>query len=65
MFSEKTMPEEDDSNDFIAMFIATKRLEGCSEKTLKYYRTTIDAMASSLGKNVRHILTEDLRACHT
>ena len=54
-------PEEDDSNDLIAMFIAAKRIEGCSKKTLKYYQTTIDAMVSSLGKNVRHILTEDLR----
>ena len=54
-------PEEDDSNDLIAMFIAAKRIEGCSEKTLKYYRTTIDVMVSFLGKNVRHILTEDLR----
>ena len=57
----ETKPEEDDSNDLIAMFIAAKRIEGCSEKTLKYYQTTIDAMISSLGKNVRHILTEDLR----
>lgn len=54
-------PEEDDSNEFLAMFIAAKRIEGCSEKTLKYYQTTIDAMLTSLGKNVRHILTEDLR----
>ncbi len=53
--------EDDDSNSLIAMFIAAKRIEGCSEKTLKYYQTTIDAMVSSLGKNVRHILTEDLR----
>ena len=54
-------PEEDDSNDLVAMFIAAKRIEGCSEKTLKYYRTTIDTMVSALGKSVRHILTEDLR----
>lgn len=54
-------PEEDDSNNLIAMFIAAKRIEGCSEKTLKYYQTTIDALVSSLGKSVRHILTEDLR----
>ena len=53
--------EEDDNSDFIAMFIAAKRIEGCSEKTLKYYHNTINAMASSLGKSVRHILTEDLR----
>lgn len=54
-------PEENDSGTLVASFIAAKRIEGCSEKTLKYYQTTIDAMVSSLGKNVRHILTEDLR----
>ena len=54
-------PEKDDSNDLITMFIAAKRIEGCSEKTLKYYQNTIDAMVTSLEKNVRHILTEDLR----
>lgn len=54
--------EEDDNKDLISMFIAAKRIEGCSEKTLKYYQTTIDAMVSALGKNIRHILTEDLRA---
>ena len=58
---KEVKPEEDDSNDLIAMFIAAKRIEGCSEKTLKYYQTTIDAMVLALGKNVRHILTEDLR----
>ena len=54
-------PEEDDSNNLIAMFITAKRIEGCSEKTLKYYQATIDTMVSSIGKNIRHILTEDLR----
>ena len=53
--------EQDDNNSFITMFIAAKRVEGCSEKTLKYYETTIAALVSSLGKSVRHILTEDLR----
>ena len=54
-------PEENDNNDLIAMFIAAKRVEGCSERTLKYYQTTLNALVSSLGKNVRHIITKDLR----
>lgn len=54
-------PGEDNSSELIGMFISAKRIEGCSEKTLKYYQTTIDAMISSIGKSVRHILTEDLR----
>ena len=51
---------EDDSGELMAMFIATKRIEGCSEKTLKYYQTMIGAMITFLGKNVRRILTEGL-----
>ena len=46
---------------YVEMFIASKRIEGCSEKTLKYYRATIDVMLTSIDKNVCHIQTEDLR----
>ena len=61
--SESTlMPETDDSNDLIAKFISAKRIEGCSEKTIKYYQATIDAMVTSLNKSVRQIRTEELRA---
>ena len=57
----KTLYEEDNGDELIGMFIAAKRIEGCSEKTLKYYQTTIETMVSSVGKNAKHILTEDLR----
>lgn len=59
--TETSNIRKDDSNELTKMFIAAKRVEGCSEKTLKYYQTTIDAMVSFLGKNVQHIITEDLR----
>lgn len=50
-----------DESEFIGKFIAAKRIEGCSEKTLRYYQTTIEAMSLSIGKGVCHIQTEDLR----
>lgn len=53
---------EDDSKRLLELFITAKRIEGCSERTLKYYQTTIDTMLDSVGKNVRRIQTEDLRA---
>lgn len=53
---------EDDSKRLLGLFITAKRIEGCSERTLKYYQTTIDTMLDSVGKNVRRIQTEDLRA---
>ena len=58
----KTNRHNQSNNDgLLETFIAAKRIEGCSEKTLKYYKTTIESMITSLKKDVRHILTEDLR----
>ena len=54
--------EEDNTQELITMFLAAKRIEGCSEKTLKYYQTTIKSMVTSLQKGVRHIVTQDLRS---
>ncbi|PMC49809.1 site-specific tyrosine recombinase/integron integrase [Gardnerella vaginalis] len=56
-----TTKNEDNSTTLLEKFISAKRVEGCSEKTLKYYKTTIELMIASIGKNVQHIVTEDLR----
>ena len=53
--------EEENDRDLIEKFISAKRIEGCSEKSLKYYRATIEALVSAVGKNVKSVLTEDLR----
>lgn len=53
---------EDDSRELVAAFLSAKKIEGCSEKTLKYYETTIIAMQSHVGKSIRQITTEDLRS---
>lgn len=53
---------EDDSDELVSAFLSAKRIEGCSEKTLKYYQTTIEAMCSTVGKSLRRITTEDLRS---
>ena len=60
--SGKVTVAEDDSQKLIDSFVYAKRIEGCSEKTLKYYRTTIEAMAEAIDKGVRHMQTDDLRA---
>lgn len=57
----KKAPEDENNKFLIDSFIAAKRIEGCSEKTLKYYQTTIDTMVESVEKNVRLIQTEDIR----
>ena len=51
----------DQSRELLESFLATKRLEGRSEKTLKYYRVTVERMLNSTGLNVKAITTDDLR----
>lgn len=45
----------------VEMFLAAKRVEGCSEKSLAYYKATIEAALGTIDKDIRHIETEDLR----
>ena len=47
--------------DFVELFLSAKRIEGCSEKSLKYYKATIEAMLNELHKDVKHIVTDDIR----
>ena len=47
--------------DYVVLFLSAKRIEGCSEKTLNYYKSTIDALISTLNKDVKHIETDDVR----
>jgi site-specific recombinase XerD len=53
--------ENTENNEIHEVFIAAKRVEGCSEKSLKYYSSTIKQMLSALCKPVREISTDDLR----
>lgn len=50
-------------NDDITInkFISAKRVEGCSEKTLNYYKSTINIMLAYVQKSVDCITTDDLR----
>lgn len=48
--------------DMVDLFLASKRVEGCSEKTLTYYKATIEASINEIGKQIGHITTEDLRS---
>ena len=57
-----SMSVDSTNEQMVTKFIEAKRIEGCSEKTLVYYRKTIDNMLKAVGKEVVHIMTEDLRS---
>ena len=52
---------EKEEIDYLETFLSAKKIEGCSEKTLIYYRNTIQQMLDSVEKSVCSIGTEDLR----
>lgn len=47
--------------NFVELFLSAKRIEGCSEKSLTYYKATIEAMLDELQKDIKHIVTDDIR----
>lgn len=57
----KTVNKQKSNEKLLELFISAKRIEGCSEKSLKYYRMVIENMFTSLNLIVRDIATSDLR----
>ena len=53
--------DNDFQQNFVELFLSAKRIEGCSEKSLKYYKMTIEAMIDELNKDIRRIVTDDIR----
>lgn len=47
--------------DLLDLFLAAKKVEGCSDKSIKYYRSTILTLNNSLNKPETEITTDDLR----
>ncbi|MBW4361085.1 site-specific tyrosine recombinase/integron integrase [Flavobacterium taihuense] len=49
------------NHKLLSFFIASKKVEGCSDKSLKYYINTIEKMLQKISKSVIDISTNDLR----
>lgn len=49
------------NNELLNAFIAAKKIEGCSDKTLHYYRSSIEALLAKLTKKIDVIVTNDIR----
>lgn len=50
-----------DNKDLLESFVSAKKLEGCSDKTLAYYRSTIEHLFGIVDKRVCHMETTDIR----
>lgn len=61
--SENEAEKTDISNDeYMQLFLDAKRIEGCSERTIQYYRDTILHFLSRITTPVRKVTTDEIRS---
>ena len=62
-FSGKIEKRKQISNqEYLKMFLAAKTIEGCSKRTIQYYRVTIEKMLTVMNQPIRKISTDDMRS---
>lgn len=54
---KKYLPNE----EYLRLFLDAKKIEGCSERTVHYYKVTVEKLLKSIKTPIRKITTEDLR----
>ena len=58
---DKPAKTEQQEQDLVQLFLAAKRVEGCSDKTVHYYESTIRNVLRKVEKSVKQVTTDDLR----
>lgn len=56
-----SVDESKENHELLVSFLSAKQIEGCSEKTIDYYRNTIFKMLESVNLKIESIATDDLR----
>ena len=58
----KHQEELDENTSMIESFISSKQIEGCSDRTIKYYKEIIDKFNDCFDKSIKKITTEEIRS---
>ena len=58
----KHQEELDENKAMIESFISSKQIEGCSDRTIKYYKEIIDKFNNNFDKSIKKITTEEIRS---
>lgn len=62
-FSENEASKVDISNsEFLEIFLDAKKVEGCSDRTTSYYKSTIEHLLATISTPVRKMTTEEIRS---
>lgn len=63
----KNLKEQEECNsettnyDYLEMFIAAKKIEGCSDRTIIYYKSTVEHFLKGIDVPIRKITTDEIR----
>ena len=57
----KHQEELDENKKMIDSFISSKQVEGCSGRTIKYYKEIIEKFVNNFDKNIKQISTNEIR----
>lgn len=51
-----------DNSEYLKLFLDAKKIEGCSDRTIQYYRVTIEKLLSQYVNPIRKITTDEIRS---
>ena len=58
---EKVIADRSSNDKLLKMFLSAKNIEGCSSKTLKYYREILEKFIKDIDKAIKDITTDEIR----
>lgn len=59
---DKAQEDFASNSRLLEIFLSAKLVEGCSQKTIKYYETTVKQLFKYMPKSLKEYTTDDLRA---
>lgn len=59
--NQKSTTDSLSNHNYLSMFLNAKKIEGCSDRTLSYYETTIAKLLSNFSEPIRKVTTDEIR----
>ena len=60
--AEASQKKNIENSEYLKLYLDAKRIEGCSERTLRYYKVTIEHLLSKIDTPIRRMTTDEIRA---
>lgn len=58
---ESRLEKATTNEEYLQMFLNAKKIEGCSERTIQYYRVTLERFLKVVQKRIRKVTAEEIR----